>query len=341
MRLTVSGDHSGDQLEFHPGETVLEVLTRHGIELPAACRAGLCGACLLRVLHGDPGPAGRAGLDDALQADGYFLACTARPGGDLTVALADAEVFAPAELLSVQPTGTGVLRVRVRPRHPLDFRAGQHMAVRAPAGIVRVYSIASLPAEARDHGIEFHVRVQPGGAMSGWLADAARGDPVGLGRPGGSCYYRPDEPDCPLLLAGTGAGLAPLAAIARDALAHGHRGPVVLLGGGPLMPMGTWPPPVRSRACLRSRGEDIVTAVAAELTGLPGAARARAYLCGAPQVVARMRRALFMAGLSLRRIHCDEFGRAAGPAVMDGPALTAGRRATGGGLVMDDLVMDD
>jgi|SRR5450755_25968 CDP-4-dehydro-6-deoxyglucose reductase len=316
MRLTVSGD----QLEFQQGETVLHVLSRHGIELPAACRAGFCRACLLRVLHGDPGSPGRAGLDDALQADGYFLACTARPGADLTVALADADVFAPAELLSVQPTGNSVLRVRVRPRRPLDFRGGQHVALRAPAGIVRVYSIASLPAEARDEGIEFHVRLYPGGAMSGWLAGAARGDAIGLGQPGGSCYYRPEDPRCPLLLAGTGTGLAPLAAIARDALAHGHGGPIIAVqggigpdgsGGGPRTAGPAWPSPIRSRACLLSRGEDIVTAVAAELAGLPRPADTRAYLCGAPRVVARMRRALFMGGLSLRRIHCDEFAPAA------------------------------
>jgi ferredoxin-NADP reductase len=53
-----------------------------------------------------------------------------------------------------------------------------------------------------------------------------------------------------------------------------------------------------------------VTAVVAELADLPGVADARAYLCGAPEVVASMRRALFMSGLSLGRIHCDAFAAA-------------------------------
>jgi CDP-4-dehydro-6-deoxyglucose reductase len=314
MRLTVSGN----DLEFQRGETVLHVLARHGIQLPSVCRAGLCRACLLRVVRGDPGPAGRAALDGVLQADGYFLACTARPAGDLTVALAEADAFTPGELLSVQPAGSGVLRVRVRPRLRLDFRAGQHVALRVPGGIVRVYSIASLPAEAREAGIEFHVRRYPGGAMSGWLTGAASGDAVGLGRPGGSCHYRPEDPGCPLLLAGTGTGLAPLAAIARDARAHGHGGPIIAVQGGaysagrgsPPPPGPGWPPPIRPRTCLLSRGEDIVTAVVAELADLPGVADARAYLCGAPEVVASMRRALFMSGLSLGRIHCDAFAAA-------------------------------
>jgi len=341
MRLTVSGD----DLEFHQGETVLHVLTRHGIPLPAVCRAGLCHACLLRVVHGDPGPAGRAVLDDAMQADGYFLACLARPASDLTVALAGADAFAPAEVLSVRPAGSGVLRVRIRPRRRLDFRAGQHVALQAPGGIVRVYSIASLPAEARDEGIEFHVRLYPGGAMSDWLARANRGDAIGLGRPGGSCYYRPDDPSCPLLLAGTGTGLAPLAAIARDAVGHGHAGPIIAVQGGagpggrvggPPTAGPAWPSAIRPRACLLSRGEDIVTAVAAELADLPRPADARAYLCGAPQVVAGMRRALFMGGLSLRRIHCDEFAPAATAPIPAAPAsaahtVTAAAGRAGGG----------
>jgi CDP-4-dehydro-6-deoxyglucose reductase, E3 len=392
MRLTVSGnlsvgnlsggnlsggDHSGD-LEFRPGETVLHTLARHGIGLPAACRAGVCRACLLRVVRGDPGPAGRAGLEDGMRAEGYFLACLARPSADLTVALAAEDTFTPARLLSATAAGAGVIRVRVRPRRPLEFRAGQHVAVctgpmptstgptstgptstgHASAGLVRVYSIANLPSEARRDGIEFQVRVYPGGAMSGWLASAAPGAAISLGRPAGTCCYRAEDPGRPLLLAGTGTGIAPLTAILRDALAQGHRGPVIIIRGAAdpdgryadgrypdgryadgryadgryadgryadgryadgrypdgrypeQAPGAAWPSWVRSRTCLVSRGEDVVAAAVDELSGLAEPASARAYLCGGPRVVARMHRALFMAGLSLRRIHCDEFTQA-------------------------------
>jgi CDP-4-dehydro-6-deoxyglucose reductase, E3 len=318
VRLTVSGD----DLEFQRGETVLHTLTRHGIGVPAACGAGVCRACLLRVVHGDPGPDGRAGLEDAMRADGYFLACMARPATDLTVALAAEDSFVPAELLSVTPAGARVIRVRIRPRRPLDFRAGQHLAVRNGAGVARVYSIANLPAQARRDGIEFHVRVYPGGAMSEWLAGAAPGTPISLGRPSGACCYQPDDGGAPLLLAGTGTGIAPLAAVLRDALARGHRGPAIIIRGaadagglypGPFLPPAgedAGPASVRSRVCLLSRGEDIVAAATAEFSRLSQPAAARAYLCGGPQVVARMRRALFLAGLSLRRIHGDEFAPA-------------------------------
>jgi CDP-4-dehydro-6-deoxyglucose reductase len=312
VRLTVGGR----ELDIRDGETVLAALTRGGVPVPSACRAGACQACLVLALRGDPGPAARAGLEQAMQADGYFLACTARPVQDLTVALAGHDVFTPAELLSVTPVTDDLIRVRVRPRRRLEFRAGQHVALRTEHGpvVVRVYSIANLPSEALGDGLEFYVRVYPRGQMSGWLARATPGEQVSLGRPAGSCCYQPQEPDSPLLLAGTGTGIAPLTAIARDALAHGHRGPVIVVSGAAdagRLHSWPWPRAVSPRICLLSRGEDIVAVVTGELGGLAEPSRARAYLCGGPQVVARMRRALFLAGLSLRRIHCDEFAPAA------------------------------
>lgn len=350
MRITVygAGDHrAGEQraddlageesrsgpaldLDLDPGETVLRALTRQGVRLPSACQAGVCQTCMVRALEGDPGPAGVAGLEEALRADGYFLACQARPAASLTVALAGGDIYTPARLLGVGDAGAGVLRVRVRPEVPLTFRPGQHVALRIRGGLltepepgllpgegdlVRAYSIACLANEAERDGMEFHVRVYPGGAMSGWLTAAGPGAEVSLGRPSGTCCYQPGEPEGALLLAGTGTGLAPLAAIAREALARGHAGPVVLIRGGAdaasLYPGDLLPASgVRLLTCLRDRGEDLTATAVAQYAGLARPESARAFLCGGPGVVARTRRALFLAGLSLRRIHCDEFSPA-------------------------------
>ncbi|HEY2285145.1 MAG TPA: 2Fe-2S iron-sulfur cluster binding domain-containing protein [Streptosporangiaceae bacterium] len=310
-------------VECDRGETVLSALTRQGIGLPSACQAGVCRACLLRVLQGDPGPAGVAGLEDSLRSDGYVLACQARPAADLTVALAGGDIYTTARLLSVRRDGPA-RRVRVWPDQPLAFRPGQHVALRFPAAggegtdLVRVYSFANRPAEADRDGLEFYVRAYPGGAMSEWLAGARPRDQLSLGRPSGTCCYQPGEPDAPLLLAGTGTGAAPLAAVAREALAAGHRGPIVLLRGaaepGGVYPDEYLPPaPVRTRTCVLTRGGDIVAAAEAEYARLTTAAGARAahvYLCGGPGVVARMRRAIFLAGQPLPRIHCDTFSPA-------------------------------
>jgi ferredoxin-NADP reductase len=317
MRLTVSGR----AIELDPGESVLDGLARHGIGLPSACRAGACHACLVRALHGDPGPPSQASLKSTWRADGYFLACLARPVSDLTVALAGEEVRTEAEIAAIEPIGARVIRVLLRPRRPLSFRAGQHLALTRPNGPTRVYSIANTPAEAAARGIELHVRVYPDGAVSGWLARARPGWLVSVTEPAGGCCYLPGQPPGPLLLAGTGTGIGPLAAVLRDALSQGHAGPVVIIHGaadlaslypiGPPRPRPPAPGPLRRRTCLLSRGQDITAAVTEELRGCGDPAAVRAYLCGGPQAVHRMRRSLFLAGMSLQHIFADAFSNAA------------------------------
>jgi NAD(P)H-flavin reductase/ferredoxin len=305
--------------ELRAGESVLECLARHSVGLPSTCRAGTCHSCLLRTEHGDPGEAGRGVLKPTLRASGYFLACLARPVTDLTVAPPASDVITPATLLRRERPAPHVLVIWLRPIRPVVFRAGQHVTL-SHDGVVRPYSIANLPTEAPRDGLEFHVRVYQDGAMSGWLADAPAGARLGLGVPTGECFYLPGRPAAPLLLAGTGTGIAPLAAVARDALAAGHRGPVTVVQGA-AHPGGLYlaEGPVRSRvpdgdsarirwrSCVLSRGQDIAEEVSLELARLGDPAAVRAYLCGGAGSVARMRRALFMAGMSLQSIQADEF----------------------------------
>jgi CDP-4-dehydro-6-deoxyglucose reductase, E3 len=321
--LLTFGSHG---YELRAGESVLECLARHGVELPSTCRAGTCHSCLLRAERGDPGEAGRGGLKPTLRACGYFLACLARPVTDLTVAPPASDVITAATLLRSERPASHVLVVWLRPLRPVGFRAGQHVTL-SRDGVIRPYSIANLPTEVPRDGLEFHVRVYQGGAMSGWLAGAAPGARLGLGVPTGECFYLPGRPAAPLLLAGTGTGIAPLAAIARDALAAGHRGPVTVLQGA-AEPGGLYlaegsvrsrvpdggAARIRWRTCVLSRGQDIAEEVSLELARLGDPAIVRAYLCGGARSVARMRRALFMAGMSLRSIQADVFV----PAVISG-----------------------
>jgi ferredoxin-NADP reductase len=307
------------------------------VRLPSACRAGACHSCLLRAESGDPGEQGSRGLRPTMVASGYFLACQARPVSDLRVAAAGRDVMTRAVLRARDWLSRDVLAVWLRPERPVTFRAGQHVTVDRGDGVVRVYSIANLPAEAARDGLELHVRVYPGGQMSEWLARAGPGTQVSIGTPAGECFYLPGDQAGPLLLAGTGTGIAPLLAIARDAVAAGHAGPVVMVHGaaepsrlylgerrqadgrhpGGRVPAGRYLAGlagIRWRACARSRGEEIAEVAAAELAGLGDPAGTRAYLCGGRGTVAGLRRALFLAGVPLAGICADEFVPASGPA---------------------------
>jgi NAD(P)H-flavin reductase/ferredoxin len=315
------------RIDLAPGEKVLDGLLRAGIDVAHGCRAGACQACLVQARSGLPPAASQIGLREPLVADGYFLACMAVPDQDLEVEVGGARLERAARIERVDWLSADVLRVAIQPQGPFPHRPGQFVNLVRPDGLVRSYSIASLP-DATD-GLELHVRRLPGGRMSGWLTQPeAVGASVALRGPAGTCCYTPGDPGRALLLAGTGTGLAPLLGIVRDALQQGHTGAITLYHGGrtaaglylvdhlrglsavhpnlvyrPCVLEGPAPPEVR-----HGRLDDLVC------QDFPSPAGLRSYLCGDPDLVLGLRRRLFLAGANLRDLFADAFLLAPSPA---------------------------
>ena len=94
----------------------------------------------------------------------------------------------------------------------------------------RPYSIASAPTDtARDGGLEFFLRTDPGGGLGPHLDAVREGARVDFEGPYGA-FLLPDHlPPGPMVFVAGGTGLAPLRALAREARARGHQGPRHLL----------------------------------------------------------------------------------------------------------------
>jgi NAD(P)H-flavin reductase len=277
---------------------------------------------LVQATKGAPPPNAQAGLKDAQRLQGYFLACQARLSEDLTISLSGARgLDIPARVVSVDPLSSDVIRVRLRPAKPLKYRAGQYITLVRTDGLARSYSIASQPHS--DGGcLELHVRVFPNGRMSGWLAsDGAPLVDVAIRGPIGECFYVPGSPKQPLLLAGTGTGLAPLWGILHDALAAGHSGPIELWHGSrtadglylvnELEALASVHRNFNYHRCVLEGGANADTAVgsldAAVLASAPSFDGHRVFLCGDPNLVNLMKRKVFLKGASMREIHADAF----------------------------------
>jgi NAD(P)H-flavin reductase len=317
----------GRELPCAAGETVLDRLLRAGVPIPSSCRTGACQTCLLRAARGRPPAASQQGLKDTWRAQGLFLSCQCVPDEDLEVAPADALPSVRAVVRRIARPAPDVARISLEPAGPFDYRAGQFVHVAREDGLTRPYSLASVPGE--DPWLEIHVKRAPGGAMSGFLCGELReGDALTLRGPAGSCFYLEGRPDQPLILAGTGTGLAPLAGIARDALARGHRGPILLHHGAParaglyadaeLRELARRNPSLEYAPCVLA-GDDagppiavgpIDTLVSRAVRERPGC---RVFLCGAPERVSRMRLAVFILGVSIGDIYADAFVTAPPP----------------------------
>jgi NAD(P)H-flavin reductase/ferredoxin len=313
--------YGGQRLELLAGETVLDCLLRNGAAISYSCRAGACQSCLVRGSEGTIPEFAQRGLKDTLRAQGYFLACSCQPKTDLTVSAPGSEARAAARISGVEPLTESVLRVRLRTENPLSYFAGQYVSLFREDGLARSYSLASLPEESE---LELHVRRIAGGAMSGWLGEVKAGTPVWLQGPAGNCFYAAGTGEEPLLLAGTGTGLAPLYGIARDALRQGHRGEIWLFHGaltraglylrGELEEMARRHANFHYVAAVREGTEEDQTGAAetgeldrAILTRFPALAGWRGYVCGDPGLVNSLRKKLFLAGMASKAINADAF----------------------------------
>lgn len=301
-------------------DTVLDCLLRNGIDAPNSCRTGICQCCLMRAVDGTPPPASQNGLKDTLRAQGYFLPCVCRPETDLAIVSADACVRTSvrAQVLSKVSLNADIVRVRLRPDGDFPYRAGQFLHLRRPDGLTRSYSLASLPG---DPHLDLHIRCLPGGRMSDWVRSSlAPGDWVDITGPTGDCFYVEGEPQRPLLLIGTGSGLAPLFGIVRDALEHGHTGPISLFHGS-WEPSGLYLetemdglsaqyPNLTYTACVDRGALERHTIGRADVTALQrhrDLKSWRIYLCGHPEMVKFAKRGAFLQGASIRDIYADPF----------------------------------
>jgi len=316
---------AGERHALAPDETVLECLERAAHALPFSCRNGACLTCMMRVRAGALPEAAQAGLREGQKQQGYFLPCVCRPDADLEIeAPADAELFGRAMVSEITHLSASICRLRLRTATPLFYHAGQFINLRRGDGLVRSYSLASVPR--LEDILELHVKRLGGGKMSNWIYnDLAVGEPLDIHGPNGDCYYIGGEPDRPLLLIGNGSGLAPLYGIIRDALADGHAGPIHLYHGSRTAKGLYYGDELQALAreyrhfhylpCLsgnveeagpepgvqRGRADAVAFAEHPDLSGW------RVYLCGYPPMVRTAKKQAFLAGAALRDILTDSF----------------------------------
>lgn len=303
----------GTRWQVERSANLLDALLAEGFAVPYSCRAGSCHSCLVRCSRGEPDDGRPQALDPAQRAQGWRLACQCRVVDDLDVELFDpARDGLEAEVQDLQWPNEGVLRLRLLPRRPLRYQAGQHVSLFTDRGIARAYSLASLPHE--DVFLEFHLDCRSPGAFCDFARQLDVGHLLRIGPVfGGALHYDPLWQTQPLLLLAGGTGLAPLYSILREALRQGHSGPIRLLHfsrSGPYLQEAL-------HALAGLHGNLQVEWVDGEegrqrLGRLAIASRQEvALVCGRPGFVEACARRLFLAGLPRGQILVEAFSEAA------------------------------
>ncbi|WP_025139827.1 2Fe-2S iron-sulfur cluster-binding protein [Achromobacter sp. DH1f] len=308
------------------GESVLDAATRAAVKLPHECTFGGCGTCRVKLAAGtvtyDEFP---MALTPEEAAQGYALACQARPQSDLSLSVPDRRAFAeprrlPAQVHRIAPLCDDVIHLTLAlpPDTPLDYAPGQYMNVLLPDGETRSFSMASAPA---GNLVDFHVRRIPGGRYTDhWLGQAQAGAPLEIEAPLGVFSYH-EEDWRPMIMLATGTGIAPIKAILESLLDNDDCPPVTLYWGmrteadlylrqeieswaGRLYEFNFVPVLSRAGADWPGRRGHVQQAVLQDHADLSEHA---IYLCGAPAMVSEATTLLAERGASLDHVYADSF----------------------------------
>ena len=310
--------------ESKANESVLDTLLRHNIDIPYACKAGVCSACVM-VADGEKLSCNATlGLKETLVEQGYFLSCQCIPSAPITVRKADDfGLFSQAVVIQRDSLSEDVCRLRLHTATDLYYRAGQYINIRGPENQIRSYSLASVPTQ--DNYLELHIKRMPNGVVSNWLFDEIKlGSTLEIQGAFGDCYYLPNNPDNDILMIATGTGLAPLLGILRDALASGHKGQIKLYHGD-REPSDLYLHddlhafanayanvqyiPCVSASTAENSDDDIFKGRAADCAfadnkDLKGQS---VYLCGSPEMVKSSKKMAYLAGADMKHIYADPF----------------------------------
>ncbi|MDT8399754.1 MAG: FAD-binding oxidoreductase [Pseudomonadales bacterium] len=314
-------------------ESVLDCLLRNQQIIPYACKAGMCQACLVKAVDCEAPENAKKWIKQTLQARGYALACQWVPDTDVEVSLPSVEEFAVAvRIKSLDLLNHRVMRLVLDVREGdrmFQYYPGQYLTLTNQDGISRSYSIANNYEQ--DHVIELHIGQTPRGLFSSWLFTKARpGDVLHIRGPAGDCFYtQQEQDDYPIVLAGTGTGLAPLYGIIHEALRQRHQGPISLFHGGrtvqdlyycaELSKLAEQYPQFHYFPSCLDAADSIPDELSGKLeTGMLDAvldrhldtatiAQTRVFLCGAPELVHALRKKIFLKGAKSGHIFCDPF----------------------------------
>jgi 3-phenylpropionate/trans-cinnamate dioxygenase ferredoxin reductase subunit len=196
------------------GDLLLDWALMNGLELPHDCRAGMCGACRVRLVEGrvfgghEPG-------DDMIHA------CQARIVSDIAILTED--VPDPASLsgrvAGVVRLAPDIAGVTIEVPKSFSYLPGQFCKLQFRGYPSRSYS-PTYPLQGRgdDRLLHFHIRRLPDGKVSAALGrDIGRGHRVRLSGPFGSAFLRRNHRG-PIVLVAGGTGFAPMWSIAVAAI---------------------------------------------------------------------------------------------------------------------------
>ncbi len=322
------------RIQADEDDTIYLAALKHRIRIETDCLEGACATCKGVCTSGayrmdeyseDALSAEEAARREVLTCQMHVLSdCVIEYPYPSTFSLKAPPVTRMARVAEIETVAEGVVRLVVEPEDgehgPVAFMPGQYVHLGVPGtDAVRSYSFANPPAETGRY--TFFIKVLEEGAMSGYVAGAARpGDAMPVTGPFGRFYLRP--PSRPIVMVAGGTGLAPMLSMFDHMLAtgatdqpirllYGANTPAELFSLGALDDYAGRGLDLTAELCVVEGGEGwsgatghVTTLLRPEILG---SGDCDAYLCGPPPMIDTATDWLAGAGLDPAAIHSEKF----------------------------------
>lgn len=296
------------------GESLLECLLRHQQSIPHGCRAGACQSCRVKLAAETPMSAeirrAQYGLSPQQCADGVALSCQLQVLSEMSVSGLDSnDTWQRATVLERRQLSEDVWEIVLDSR--LRWQAGQYFSLSLNGIDTRSYSAANC---SESGPLKIQLRAYPKGQVSAPLCRAPLGSTVYIQGPLGEFCLRDDRPAKRFIMLGSGTGIAPLLALARQACDLDPLRPLVLIASAAeaqsLYRCREFDAlcsehNVEAHQLLWSKGGDsALDSLLQRLAPLDGD---QCYLSGPEHFVQQYQRRLFMLGASRAQIYTESF----------------------------------
>lgn len=248
MSFTVTVQPSGRSFVVERDETLLNAAIRQGIGLPYGCKDGACSSCKCKLLEGRVihGAHQLKALSVEEEDAGWTLTCCASAQTDVVIearTVPGAGEFTvrkmPARVAKLERLAPDVMQMLLQlpANDTMQYHAGQYVEFILRDGARRSYSMANAPHHVPEvlgtgqPGIELHLRHMPGGLFTDQVFGAMKErDILRIEGPFGSFFLR-TETERPIVMLGSGTGLAPLKALIEHMEYKAVTRPTVLYWG--------------------------------------------------------------------------------------------------------------
>ena len=242
MSFSITNQRNNTCFVSHVDETILEAALRDGRVYPYGCRSGVCGACKSDLISGEVhyGEYEDFALSDEEKAHGKVLLCQAIPLQNVVIDVveittgADIQIkMLPCRVGKIARLAKDVIQLflSLPKTQKFNFIAGQYIDIILKDGQRRSFSIANLPEQVSQQGLELHIRnVADGHFTSRVFATMKERDLLRFEGPFGT-YFLQSEANKPIIMIAGGTGFAPIKGLFQHAVGQNQNHDIHLFWG--------------------------------------------------------------------------------------------------------------